>query len=254
MEKILQTTLALLGLTPKEIKFFVTCFTIGPASINAIKKAAKLERSTAYLIAEDLLKRGFIEEDFKNYKKLLRTVEPKDLLRMVAARQRILGRQEIALQEQLPELNSLYQASDIRPKVRVFQGTKGIVSIQEDILSSSTEILLWTNQETEHQFFTDAFHKSFIETRLKRKIPIRFLAIDNKAGEKLLEHEATYLRKVTLLPKETTFSPETYLYENKIAILDYTKDIIGIIIESEPMAASQKALFELTWKTLSPQK
>lgn len=251
MEKLLQNSLLLLGLTPKEIKFFLTCFAIGPASINEIKKEARLERSTAYLIAEELLKRGLIEEDFKNYKKTLRTIEPKDLLRMITARERVLGRTEIDLKEHLGELNSLYQASEIKPKVRVFQGIKGLFSVQEDILSSKSEILLWTNQETEHQFFTNAYHTNFIQTRIKKNIPIRVFAVNNPAGEKLQKSDNKSLRQTKFLPKEVIFSPETYIYENKIAILDYKKDIIGIIIESEPMAASQKAIFEMNWGAFS---
>lgn len=250
MEKLLQSSLQLLGLMPKEIKFFITCFTIGPASVNDIKKVARLERSTAYLIAEELLKRGLIEEDFKNYKKLLRTIEPKELLRMVSARQRVLGRNQLELQEHLGELNSLHQASEIRPKVRVFQGVKGLFSIQEDILQSKTNILLWTNQETEHQFFTDVYHKKFIETRFKRNIPILVLAVHNAAGEKLQKDDKKILRQTKILPKKTIFSPETYIYDNKIAILDYKKDIIGVVIESEPMATAQRAIFEMTWQTL----
>lgn len=250
MEKILQNTLQLLGLTPKEIKFFITCFAIGPATINTIKKAARLERSTAYLIAEDLLKRGLVLEDYKSYKKTLRTIEPKDLLRMIAARQRVLGRHEIELKEHLGELNSLYQASEIRPKVRVFQGVKGLFAIQKDILQSKTEILLWTNQETEHQFFTDTYHTNFIETRIKKHIPIKVLAVNNSAAKKLQKDQDKLLRQVKLLPLETQFSPETYMYDNKIAILDYKKDIIGIVIESEPMAASQRSIFTMTWDML----
>lgn len=254
MEKILQNTLTLLGLSPKEIKFFITCFQIGPAPINDIKKTARLERSTAYLIAEDLLNKGLIEEDFKNYKKTLRTIEPKALLRMVAARQRILGRQEIEMQEHLGELNSMYLASDVRPKVRVFEGGKGLLCVQEDILSAKTEILLWTNQETEHNFFTPVHHKIFISTRIKRNIPIKVLAIDNTQGKLLQKNDKNSLRITKLLPSSIFFSPETYIYDNKIAILDYKKDIIGIIVESEPIAVSQKSIFEMTWNSTEDLK
>ncbi len=250
MEKLLQNSLALLGLTSKEIKFFITCFTIGPASISDLQKSARLERSTAYLIAEDLIKRGLIQEDFKNYKKLLHTIEPKDILRMVSAKQRVLGRNALELEENISELNALYQASEIRPKVRVFQGVRGLMSVQEDILNAKSEIYLWTNQETEHNFFTDSFHHKFIETRIKRNIPIKVLAVNNAAGKRLQSLDKNSLRQTKLLSEQTIFSPETYIYDNKIATLDYKKDIIGVITESEPMATSQKAIFQLAWDSL----
>ena len=43
-------------------------------------------------------------------------------------------------------------------------------------------------------------------------------------------------------------SSKTNIYKNKIAIANYEKDIFGMIIESEEIARSQKAVFELAWR------
>lgn len=250
MDKSLNNTLTLLGLSDKEVKFFLASFKMGPASVNDIAKAAHLERSTAYLIVQELLEKGFIEEDFKEYGKKVFAAEPKKLLRLVAAKQRVLRRNELELEETLPQLQAIYQASEIRPKVKVFEGNQGLLSVWEDILSQKQEILLWTNQETETLFFNETRHQQFIAERVKKGIPIKALAVNNKYGEALLTDDPSLLRQIKLLPKETNFSAETYIYGNKIAILDYKKDIIGIIIESEPIAASQKAIFDMTWNLL----
>lgn len=247
MEKSLQNTLALLGLSTKEMKFFISNFKLGLATINEVAKHARLERSTAYLIAQGLIDKGFIEEDFKEYGKKIYAAEPKKLLRLVSAKQRNLRRNELELEDSLPDLQALYQASEIRPKVRVFQGNNGLLSIWEDILSQKEEILLWTNQETETLFFNEQRHKQFIKERVRKQIPIRVLAVDNEGGKALLTDDPTLLRKVKLLPKGVQFSAETYIYGNKIAILDYKKDIIGINIESEPITATQRAIFEMNW-------
>lgn len=248
MEKIITRALFILGLSNKEIKFFLACFKIGPASINEVAKQAKLERSTAYLIAQDLVKEGFIKEDLKPYRKLIFTIEPRDLLRMVASKQRTLRRQELELEEKLPELQSLYQASEIRPKVKVFEGKQGLSAVFNDILSSKGEILLWTNQDTESNFFTPQDHDRFIEVRVKRQISIRVLAVNNPRGNRLTEKDLVAFRKTKLLPKDVDFSAETYIYDHKVAILDTKKDIIGVIIESEQITDAQKAIFELAWK------
>lgn len=88
MDKLIKDTLLDLGLTEKEIKFFVTSYQLGPSPINEIAQRAKIERSTAYLIVQQLIKKGFLFEDHKQYKKLLTAVEPQTLLRMLAAKQR----------------------------------------------------------------------------------------------------------------------------------------------------------------------
>lgn len=248
MDKALQQTLVLLGLTSKEIKFFIANFELGPASINEVAKQAKLERSTAYLITQDLITKGLIKEDYKTYGKKVFATEPKDLLRLISGRQRQLRRQEIELEEKLPDLQAIYSHSEIRPKVKVFEGNSGLLSIWKDILSTKNEILVWTNQQTESLVFAGNKHVNFIEERVKKNIHARVLSVNNKEGNTLKELDSANLRETKLLPQGTDFTAETYIYDNKVAILDYKKDIIGIIIESEPIASSHRAIFEMTWK------
>lgn len=247
MEKIIQDTLRHLGVSAIEIKFFITCFNMGPASVNEIARASKIKRSSAYLIAEDLISKQLLKEDFRQYNKKIFAVEPSVLLRMLSAKQRTIGRQEIELKENLAELQSIYGASKVRPRVKVFDGTGGLSSIKEDILSAKSKILLWTNQQTESNFFSKNHHDKFIEIRKKRGIGIKVLAVDNKEGRTLKALDGNNLRETKILSNKIQFTSETYIYDNKIAILDFKKDIIGIIIESEPISASQKAIFNLTW-------
>jgi len=251
MDKIIKDALADLVLTEKEIRFFLTNYQSGPSTINDIAKNARIERSTAYLIAQNLLNRGLILEDFKRYKKTIITVEPKTLLRMLLAKHRQIGRHEQSLQENLPELQAIHQASTIRPKVRTYDGTQGLLAVWRDILADSQEVLLWTNQETENNVFSEKYHSLFIAERIKKKITMRVLAVHNQKGKLLIKSDVKQMRQTKLLPKNMKFSAETYIYGNKVATLDYNKDIIGVIIESEQIVQSHKAIFELIWSNLS---
>ncbi len=250
MEKIIKNALADLGLTEKEIRFFLTNYQSGPSTINDIAKIARIERSTAYLIAQNLLNRSLILEDFKRYKKTIITVEPKTLLRMLLAKHRQIGRHEQALQENLPELQAIHQSSTIRPKVRTYEGTQGLLAIWRDILADSQEVLLWTNQETENNVFSEKYHSLFIAERIKKKIDMRVLVVNNQKGKLLIKSDTKQMRQSKLLPKNVFFSAETYIYGTKVATLDYNKDIIGIIIESEQIVQSHRAMFDMTWGNL----
>jgi len=251
MDKLIRDVLLDLGCTEKETSFFITNYKMGPATINEIAKVGRFERSTAYILAEKLIAKGFILKDFKQYKKSLITIEPKTLLRMLAAKGRQIGRHELAFQENLPDLQALYVASEIRPRVRTYEGTSGVIAFWRDILSVSQEVLLWTNQETESKFFTPEHHKLFIKERLHKQITMRVLAVNNEKGSLLVKDDDFSMRKTKLLPEHIQFSAETYIYGTKIAVLDYKKDIIGVIIESEQITAAQRAIFELTWEQTS---
>lgn len=249
MENLIKEALTLLGLSTKEIRFFEASFKLGPATTNEIGKKARLERSTAYLIASSLVDKRLLEHDAKSYGKKLVAIEPKKLLTMLSARQRSIRRKEMELEENLPSLQSLYSASDFRPAVKVYEGNGGLLSVWKDILSEKQEILLWTNQETETLFFNKARHTQFINERIRKGISVRTLAVNNKAGDALSKNDSEALRQTKLLPKDINFSAETYIYGDKVAVLDYDKEIIGIIIESKSIAAAQRAIFELTWNT-----
>lgn len=250
MDKLLRDTLLLLNLEPKEIKFFESSFFLGPSTIQEITKHAKLERSTAYLIARQLIEKGLIEEDFKHYRKTLVAVSPTKLLTLLKAKTRRLSRQEIELEEKLPELLAATNTSSNIPKVKVYTGNSGLLSIWQDILTIKQEILLWTNQETEHRFFTPENHQKFITDRVNKHIPMKVLAVNNTKGQSLIKTDKQTLRETKLIPESTIFSAETYIYGNKLAIIDYNEDIFVVSIENEQIAVSQKALFLLQWNSL----
>lgn len=246
MDNSLIKSLQSLGLDPKEIKFFEASFKIGPATINEVAKKSKLQRSTTYLIAQELLQKGYLEEDLTGYKKKISAIDPKKILQLLSAKQRLLRRQELELEEKLPNLQVEYSASEFRPKVKVFEGNQGLLKVWADILSTKTEILLWTNQETETAFFNINAHNKFIDERVKKGIPIRVLAVDNKKIKNIAS-DGKKLRQTKILPKTIEFSPEVYIYDHKVAILDYNKDIIGVIVESLPIVNYHRSIFELNW-------
>ncbi len=251
MDFNLRRTLSLLDFSDKEIKFFEASFALGPASINNIANKAGLQRSTSYLIADDLLKKGFLMENFKDYKKTVFTIEPKDLLRIISSKQRLFRRQELQLHEVLPELQSLYSASQIRPRVKVYEGQQGLLNVWNDILATKGELAIWTNQQTDKIVFGTKKHVSFIDERIKKGIAARVLAVDNEEGRLLQSLDSQSLRETRLLPNGVHFSAEMYMYDDKIATLDYNKDVIGVIIESSPITSSQRAIFDMNWQLLA---
>jgi sugar-specific transcriptional regulator TrmB len=248
METLLTNSLRQLGCTQKEIRFFIANYLLGPASLIAIAKKARLQRSTSYIIAEDLVQKRLISHDHREYNKLYIAASPETLMRMLETKQRSIARTNLTLKDNLGELQAAYAASEILPKVTIHQGSAGLSAVLRDILSASDEVLLWTNQATEQEVFEPQLHDDFIKQRLKKKIPIRVLAVDNQAGTDLVAHDSQNLRTTHLLPTEAIFTAETYLYDNKVVILDFNTDIIGIIIRNPSIYEAQKAMFELQWQ------
>ena len=248
MDSYLTSCLRQLDCSPKEIRFFIANYMLGPASLATITKKARLQRSTTYLIAEELINKHLITHDNREYNKLFIAVSPEALMRMLDAKQRSIARTSLTLKENMSELQAAYSASEILPKVTIHQGASGLATVLRDILQASTEILLWTNQAAEQAVFEPHLHHDFITKRLQRNIPIRVLAVSNTAGKHLLESDDRMLRSTRLLPIDISFTAETYIYNDKVVILDFNTDIFGVIIRNPSIYASQKAMFELQWQ------
>lgn len=248
MENSLIKALSVLQLEAKEIKFFLASFELGPALIHQVAAAAKLKRSTGYLIAEQLIAKGLLIEDLKSYKKNVYAISPEQLIQKITARQRLLRRQELALTQLLPELQHQYQQAEFKPQVKVMLGSPGLLRGWQDILTTKKMIRLWTNQETEKNFFTPGQHRQFIHQRLANQLPIRVLAVNNSSGRELATTDQKSLRQTKLLPPAVQFETETYLYDQRIAIFDFRHEIMTVLIQSPAIASAQQAIFDFSWQ------
>lgn len=248
MDRSLTTALTQLGCSDKHVRFYRASLELGTATLLEIAKKARLQRSTAYLVADGLVEMGLVNEDHKAYKKSFIAAEPDYILQKLEAKHRQLGRSSMALKEALPDLRAQHRATTTRPRVCTYEGRQGLIAVWKDILSEQQEVLLWTNQATESKVFGSETHDQFIKERIARNIPIRVLAVNNAEGQALELADAGNLRTTKLLSKEIAFTSETYIYGNKVAVLDIGKDIFGVITENEQIAMSQRAMFEIAWR------
>lgn len=247
MNRILVNCLRELGCNDKHIRFYMANLRLGSAPLSDIVKLARLQRSTGYIIAAEVLEMGLAEEDHKSYKKRFVAAEPDTLLRKLEAKHRRIGRAALSYKEALPELRAEHHATKTRPQVRTFEDKAGLIAVWRDILASNGEVLLWSNQSSEQLLFDNAMHQQFIAERTAKNIPIRVLAVNNTHGQHLAAADAGHLRHTKLLPQGVDFTGETYIYDNKVAVLDFGKKVFGVITENEQIAASQRAIFNMAW-------
>lgn len=249
MEKTLAHCLMQLGCNEKHVRFYQANLRLGAATLPEIITLARLHRSTGYLIGAEMVAMGLAIEDHKAYKKHFAAAEPGVILRKLEAKQRQAGRGALALKEILPELRAAYQESSPLPRVRTFEGKAGLVAVWRDILEQKQEILLWSNQSTEQHIFDSEAHEQFIAERVAREIPIRVLAVNDARGKALVKGDHENLRRTKLLPSDVIFTSETYIYGDKVAVLDFSKRIFGVVTQNDQIAKSQRSQFELAWRS-----
>lgn len=251
MNKALINCLVQLGCNEKHIRFYRANLELGAATLSDIIKHARLQRSTAYVIAGELITKGLAEEDHKTYRKRYVVLDPDTLLRKLEAKHRKIGRDALALKEVLPELRAQYQTTNSRPRVRTFEDRNALIAVWRDVLQGHQEVLLWSNQHTEQLIFDPNMHDQFIQERTAKQIPIRVLAVDNPRSHELIGLDHKFLRQTRILPPQFQFTGETYIYGNTVAVLDLGKNIFGVITENEQIAEAQRAIFDFTWQQVA---
>jgi hypothetical protein len=240
----------MLGCDEKHVRLYKVALYRGTDTLPALAKAAHLQRSTAYIVAADMVRLGLLVEDHKTYRKQYMAAEPEKVLRMLEAKHRRVGRDTLAFKELLPDLRAAQHITGIRPRVRTYEGNAGLLAIWKDILTERQEVLMWTNQLSEKRIFDARAHQLFIQERIGKQIPVRVLVVNNQAGRHLQQEDAGNLRTTRLLPVGVEFTSEMYIYGDKVAVLDAGTAVFGVITENSQIAQTQRTIFEMTWSFL----
>jgi len=243
---ILIQDLQKLGLSDKEAKVYLASLELGPAPIAAIAKQASVNRPTTYVIIESLIKKGLMSSFDKGKKTFFSAESPERLLSLLRLKEKETQEQAREFETILPDLKKLYSLAGGAPKVRFFEGKKGIQAIQEDIIASKPEeIDEFTSLDDAYAIFpptsTDHRHKMQNEIKQARAI------YTSKKGPILenIQDQASNQKKF-VPPDKYPFSCDVILYSNKVAIIAY-KNLIGVLIEDQEIAQMFNLIFELSW-------
>lgn len=244
---ILPKDLTNLGLKSKEAKIYLSALELGYASVLEIAKKAEINRPTAYVVLESLMKKGLISTFEKGKKRYFTAESPEKFKDLLQNEQIRLKQKEEEIKKVIPELNIMYNLGGEKPKVRFFEGKEGLRSIRDDIIKARVERLdqivpLDEVYRVLPPSPTD--HRKEMARKLKN-IPERII-YTSKKGNFLPKKEGTKDRRYVPIDK-FPFSAEINIYCNKLAIATYKGKIIGVIIESQEIANTMKYIFELSW-------
>jgi sugar-specific transcriptional regulator TrmB len=237
-----------LGLTSKEASLYLVALEIGEASpVSTLANKAGINRTTAYDILENLVKRGLIlASDHKNFR-TYRAQPPSKLVTHLKEEGNRFIRLSQEAEKILPELTTHYHALSDRPRVYFYEGEEGLVRVYEETLTSREEIRAFANAEVNQDYLSWYFPR-YYERRAAKGIPIRGLLMDTPVDRHLHEIDEQHLRTSRILPKsKLNFTPEVNFFDNKIMIADW-KEKLGIIIESQEITHLFKQVFELAWE------
>lgn len=235
-----------LGLNENEAKFYLAALELGPSTILKLSQKTGLQRSSIYEFLDDLGEKGVIETVISGKRKLYKGAEPEKL-------KHLLKRQEELLDSIIPELSALMNKGVQRPKIMLFEGTEGIIKVYEDLLDQpeGSEVVSFTSLEDILSVIPESYAARFLARRTKRNISVKVILKTDKFSKEYTTDSKKRLRTIkTVNKKDFPISNEINTYQNKVSILSFGDEKIGVIIESPQIANSMRAIFNLLWVNL----
>ncbi len=245
----MRNPLADIGLNEKQEEVYRTLIKNGEMTISDLARKLGIKRPTLYLAIDELITYGLISDKKQNRKRMLSAIHPRRLMQI--AKLKIS-----AIQNLLPELITQYELPTYKSKIDVYQGEKGVKNLYEELyegLSNKQEALFISDIAGLKEKMPSAMSSYEKILRVIRNPKIRELNVKNEAGI-LWEKESQSLRgknhQARFLPTNKQFgATDICILGNTVSMFSMEKnDVFVVRIQSEQIARTYKALFEITWE------
>ncbi len=230
----IEKTLEKIGLAQNEIKVYLTLNDQGSMKAGRISKLAHMDRSSAYNAIGMLLDKGLVSYVLIGKVKWFQATGPHRILEY-------LKEQQEDVLAVLPELQERHKRKKIEGQVRLFKGIKGVKSVFLDIIRTGKNNYVFGS---EGQFSARMPEFAYQFDRMKKEKGIRTQLILRK-GRKELDSRTSDHR---YLPSIEESPAVTNIYGDKVAIIIWTDEPEGIIIENVAAARAYKSYFDVMWK------
>lgn len=242
----IEVRLMQIGLTQKQTKIYLAAMQLGTASVQGIAEKARLERTNTYDAITDLIDKGLMSITTQGKRRYF-TAEPPESLEF------ILKEKEHQLNSVLPELRSLYNNSQSKPKIQFYPGVEGYKHVYESTNDCQEKLLIGIfSAKDMDDVLGQEFANRVIAERIKRGIRLEVIRSHETEIPGLYPSTDQELREARLAPKGMVFPLVTYVFDNKVIYLSSKKETFGLIVESADIAQAHRNYFEALWRLSAP--
>ena len=230
-----------IGLNEKESLVYLAGLELGEAAVQDIAKVANIKRPTVYRLIEDLEKRGLFSVLARGKKNYYVAEDPETIFNLYKTRQDAFARL-------LPQLQLVHNKGRKKPRVRFYHGLEGLKAMYLESLKAKETIVGYGSIDEIFSGLSRKFVDDYMKERIKRKIRVRGIVPSSPESQAFAKLNQSQMREIVLLPKDKfKMTNEINIYDDKVAIFSF-REQVGVIVESQDIADSQKAIFELAWQ------
>lgn len=236
-----------LGLTNKEADVYMGLLQLGRGSAHSIARKSGQKRPTVYVILDELIEKGFVEQVPRTKKQVYTAKSPDEVF--AVAHERLNTAESV-----LPELRALAkEGSDTKVKTTYYEGLKQVQDAHFDTLrAENTEFVGWLSNTPFEVRGKDFWYDQYRTKRLEKNISNRVIVPDEPWLREYARQAAKTPLQQTRVDTDTQFQidADIYMYDEDRVVITSFQEEMGLIIESAKVHNALKAIFERHWRTL----
>lgn len=234
-----------LGLNKTQAKAYLTLVQFGSLTPPELAKKTGETRTNAYTVLDRLVELGLAKKHDIAKKLQYRPENPIALEKLAQqGRDEALERERLVKGSMATLLNYFYTYSE-QPGVRFYQGKDGIEAIYKDQLRTKQPLYIvrsWKDRD----FFGKGVFNVWRKRPAAHGIPTIMLSPDVEDANNDPELDKKLLWSRTWMRKEDYTAPvEWDIYGDKVSIISFGEEAIGMIIESPQIAEAMRQMFKL---------
>jgi len=238
-------TLIDIGLNETQAKVYLLLIKNGSLTPPQTAIALNIKRTNAYAVLDQLEDLGLAVKK-ETQKKITYWAENPIALEKLAKNKRTEALEhEKQVQSSMPTLLNYFYTFTDQPGVRFFQGLEGIKEIYNDMLRTCKDIYVIRSPH-DQDLMSDEFFTNFKVK--KAKLSINTFMLNPQKNREIWNEETDKLYKTTrtqIDPRQYTAKVEICTYGNKVSIISFGDEAIGMIIDSPQIANANRQIFEL---------
>jgi len=226
-----------LGMTKSEASIYLAILRLGETKVGSAIEKTNLASSAVHNSINSLIEKGFLSFIKKGKIKYYKAINPKQLLSFLEEKKKKLN-------SILPELESFQASSKEQQEAEVFEGTKGIIALLNQIIEDAKkrdEYLFFSiNVKEENKEIQDFFSLYDIKRKDKE------LLVKGLAPKEL---KLFFAKRKTLKMRYTNFPipANISICNNQTAIFSWGEKPVGYLIKSEQISQILKDYFNKIW-------
>ena len=240
-----------IGLTEKESKIYLALLEMGAQGATTIGNKTQINRSTCYLILENLSEKGLVTTHTEGNVQYFEAQEPSSLITYLNKRQNELVIQQNIVQNNMPYLEAIKKENTGSTTTKYFKGTDGILNLYLETLKTDAKLIYsFLNISEIPDELLKTLEEIYVKERIKKNISAKIIYISNEKSSKHMSifKDEESLRHMKHIKTDYNLSVEIQCIGDKTIITNFSPDnTFGILIKNSELADSIKTLHKIMW-------